>query len=160
MILLTTGQTGFDRLVKAVDGWADRRRDLMIRAQIANGSYIPRNVANEEKFASPSERLRACAEADLVFADASLALALCAMRHRVPLVVLPRLPALGEIRNLDDCLVAERLAEHPGIWVAQDAHSLGVMADNALATISHGREDIMPAARQRQSLKSAILGVS
>ena len=99
MIFVTVGtQLTFDRLIRAVDAWAEANPGQEVFAQINEGGYQPRHIA----FAAHVDPLtfsRRFAEATVVVAHAGMGTIIPALEAGKPLLLLPRLAALGEHRN-------------------------------------------------------------
>lgn len=111
MIFVTVGaQMAFDRLIEWVDEWAiaEGRRDVV--AQIGPSSYQPRQI-RVVPFMSPPEFRRRLAEADAIIAHAGMGSIINALELAKPIVVVPRLSALGETRNDHQVATARRLSE-------------------------------------------------
>ncbi len=111
MIFVTVGaQMAFDRLIEWVDAWAvaEGRQDVV--AQIGPSSYQPRQI-QVVPFMSPPEFRRRLAEADAIIAHAGMGSIINALELGKPIVVVPRLSALGETRNDHQVATAKRLSE-------------------------------------------------
>ena len=124
MILVTVGgQVAFDRLVRAVDGWAREagRDDLFF--QILDGDYEPKagSFARSLPPAEFEERMRA---ADVLVSHAGMGTILRALELAKPILVLPRRAALGEQRNDHQLATARRLRETGRCHVAMDEDEL------------------------------------
>jgi UDP-N-acetylglucosamine transferase subunit ALG13 len=124
VIFVTVGhQMPFDRLVRAVDQWAGSCGRADVFAQIGAAVYQPRNIqcaANlpPEEF---SERIQ---RAEAIVSHAGTGTIIAALRHRKPLLVLPRRSDLGETRNDHQLATARRFAERGAILVADDETDL------------------------------------
>ena len=133
MIFLTTGsQMPFDRLVRAVDAWAETHPDRRIVAQIGVTDMVPSHL-EARPTVSPSEFARLVDEADLVVGHAGMGTILTAFRHGTPLLVLPRRGDLQETRNDHQFATARRLGDRPGLHVALDEQELVASLDRLSA---------------------------
>ncbi|MDN3920852.1 glycosyltransferase [Roseateles violae] len=130
MIFLSVGsQMPFDRLVKAVDAWAQFRQPrIEILAQIGDSSYQP--VALESvKTLSPAEfgaRLDACS---LFVAHAGMGSVLSGLERGKPMLLLPRLGALRETRNDHQVATLRWLSGIQGIYAADDETAIPAFLD-------------------------------
>lgn len=99
MIFLTVGhQTPFDRLVKAMDEWAASNPQEVIKGQIGEGSYLPKHF-DFQRWLSAAEFEAALTGADCIVAHAGTGTIIEALERSKPILVVPRLAALGETRN-------------------------------------------------------------
>lgn len=136
MIFLTTGtQLPFDRLVRAVDDWADRTQpEGGIVAQVLPSSrapYVPRNFAPRSRL-SPAEYDDLFGRARLVISHAGMGTILTALMQGKRLCVMPRQFRYGEHRNDHQLATVERLGEYPGLYTALDEQELPVCLDAAV----------------------------
>ncbi len=124
MIFLTIGtHEPFDRLVRAVDGWAARHPDVGLFAQVTPGGFQPRHMAFAHRLAPADYRARMDA-ARLIVAHAGMGSIITAMDRQRPILVMPRRGHLGETRNDHQWATVRRLEGTPGILVADDADAL------------------------------------
>lgn len=123
MIFVTVGtQLAFDRLIEGVDGWAATScRDVF--AQIGPGTYRPLHIGYRD-FIAPAECRTRMLEADAIVAHAGMGTILSALELGKPLLVMPRLAALGEHRNDHQLATARRFAEMGTVAVAEDVAEL------------------------------------
>lgn len=124
-IFVTVGtELPFDRLVAAVDGWADRRNCAhQVVAQIGSGGRPPRAIAWQEMF-DRTEFNELFDRADLIVAHAGMGTILRALEQERPLIVVPRRAALGEHRNDHQLATVERLGRLGLVNAACDASDL------------------------------------
>lgn len=139
MIFLTIGSsTPFDRLVRAVDEWAqDQPRDTVF-AQIGRTSLVPQHVPWVDQLTSKEFKARV-RSAQLIVSHAGMGTVLTALEVGTPLLVLPRRGDLQETRNDHQRATACWLATKPGITVAEDEHQVGPWIDRLRATASPER---------------------
>lgn len=127
MIFVTVGtQLPFDRLVRAVDAWAERTGGEAF-AQIAGGEP-PRRIGWTRSL-TPASFDEHLARATVVVAHAGMGTILSCLRSRRPLLVLPRRAELGEHRNDHQVATARRLAASGRLNVAMDESELGERLD-------------------------------
>lgn len=99
MIFLTVGhQTPFDRLVRAMDAWAASNPEEIIQGQIGEGSYLPTNFSYE-RWLTANQFNDALDAADFIVAHAGTGTIIEASERHKPILVMPRVAALGETRN-------------------------------------------------------------
>ncbi|WP_374546294.1 glycosyltransferase [Rhodoblastus sp.] len=123
MIFLTVGtQLPFDRLVEMVDKLAP---DLgtPVFAQTGFGKYEPQNMEWSQSLNAVDFDRRA-AVATIIVSHAGIGSVLTAKRFRKPIVVFPRVAALGEHRNDHQLATASLLYGKPGVYIANDEDSL------------------------------------
>lgn len=140
----------FDRLVDAMEAWAQAHPQAEVFAQIGGSKLRPQSMRCERTLAPQAFRQRV-AEADLIVAHAGMGTVLSALEAGRPLVVLPRRPEAREVTSTHQLATARWLATHPGIVVAEDETQLGAAIDAALArrcapTLAGGTRDGLVAA--------------
>ncbi|WP_342359344.1 glycosyltransferase [Terrarubrum flagellatum] len=140
MILLSVGtQFPFDRLVRAVDGWAGETRRQDVVAQIGPSDYKPKALKCMD-FLGPDEFRKLQAEADIIIAHAGMGSILTALEMGKPIIIMPRDHLRGEHRNGHQLATAERFCETPGVYVAKNeeelAERLNRLDDLAAAQLS------------------------
>ena len=136
MIFLTTGtQLPFDRLVRAVDDWAETAQpEGGIVAQVLparRAPYVPRNFETRARL-SPAEYDALFAKADLIVSHAGMGTILTALTTGKRVCVMPREFQYGEHRNDHQLATVERLGPHPGLFKARDAEKLPACLDAAM----------------------------
>lgn len=123
MIFLTVGeQLPFDRLVRAVDEWAEGADEQVI-AQIGTTEYVPLHLKYKD-FYPPSEYKQLIADCDCIIAHAGMGSIISALEARKPIVVLPRQQCLKEHRNDHQFATSEKFRRYNSIIVASDTTSL------------------------------------
>ena len=138
MIFVTVGtQLPFDRLVGAVDRWAGAAEGREVFAQVGATSLSPRHIEYRPTL-SPAECRERLAAASAVVAHAGAGTILNALELGKPLLIMPRLAALGEHRNDHQVATAERFAALEPVTVARDEDALMSALDeyDGLATHS------------------------
>ncbi|MFW5835880.1 MAG: glycosyltransferase [bacterium] len=153
---MTVGtQLQFDRLVQAVDEWAERSGRTDVVAQIGHGRYRPRHMSYWETL-DPAEFQRLFREADYIVAHAGIGTILSALDLVKPIVVMPRKAALGEQRNDHQLATAERFAEMGLVTVAEDEHELPTILDNLDSLQASTSEPRDETKRLREYLSLAV----
>lgn len=98
-LFVTVGsQLPFDRLIIAVDEWAQQHSDCRVFAQIGFSRYRP-NFMRYQATLSPSEYREALMKADLIVAHAGMGTIISALELGKPLLLMPRLAEKKEHRN-------------------------------------------------------------
>jgi UDP-N-acetylglucosamine transferase subunit ALG13 len=135
MIFLTVGtQEPFDRLVRAVDGWA-ATHDVPVFGQLGRleaGSYRPSHFSFETFISADAfeSRLEACS---LLVAHAGMGSIISALSRGKPLLMMARRASLGEHRNEHQLATAARFRGRPGLHVAEAEDEVGPLIDRLLA---------------------------
>jgi len=106
----------FDRLLKELDDFAAKHKELEIFAQTGNSGYAPKNFCFE-KFLGGKEYDLRMAWADVVVSHGGAGTIINALLGRKPLVVVPRLKKFGEHTN-DHQLDLARALEEKGKAIA------------------------------------------
>lgn len=129
MIFVTIGgNTPFDRLIQAVDGWAESNPQVDLLAQVGEGVYEPRHM-RWSRFLEPAEFQQTLRSAELVVSHAGMGTILSALDLRVPLIVLPRRASLQEQRNEHQAATVAHLAGRGLFHPADDEHELVRLLD-------------------------------
>src|SRR5690606_18210114 len=124
VIFLTVGaQMAFDRLVRAVDGWAGLNPHQEIFAQIGPSRYRPAHLRHE-RFLEPARFRSMIEKASLVVAHAGMGSIISALEMNKPILVMPRLGDLAETRNDHQVATARRFGELGAVHVAMDESEL------------------------------------
>lgn len=139
MIFLTTGtQLPFDRLVQAVDEWAEATKpDCDIFGQVlspTHNPYRPRNFKTKARL-SPAEYAEVFAKASLIISHAGMGTILTALTQGKQICIMPRQVKYNEHRNDHQLATVERLSERPGLFKACDEHDLPRCLDAAMQAI-------------------------
>ena len=123
MIFVTIGtQFPFDRLIEMLDRIAPEL-DEEIYAQVLTGKYNPKHIKTLD-FIEPDEFEEVFVQARLVVAHAGMGTILSALRRSKPLVIFPRIAALGEHRNEHQTATALMIKEKSYAYVATDEEEL------------------------------------
>lgn len=124
MIFVTVGSDlPFVRLVRAVDEWALANNRSDVFAQIGETEWRPSYIAYS-KFLEPEEFSLRVASATTVISHAGMGTILTALRAEKPILVMPRLLALREVRNEHQLATSRRLLDMGKIDVAFDEKEL------------------------------------
>lgn len=138
MIFLTIGtQLGFDRLVQAVDAWAEQNPSETVIAQIGQGQYKPKYMEYTE-FLSPTLLNQRMSEANLLVAHAGMGTLLTALRMQKPIVIMPRKAELKEQRNDHQFATAKWISKYDSVQVAWDESEIAAIL-NARAKLQTGK---------------------
>jgi UDP-N-acetylglucosamine transferase subunit ALG13 len=144
VIFVTVGhQMPFDRLIRAVDGWAAAAGQRDLFAQIGDGELEPASFPSQ-RFLAPLEFQQRMDEADAIIGHAGTGTIIAALQRSKPLLVLPRLARFGETRTDHQIATARYFGDDGRILVANDETVLPAMIDQ-LAKF-RPRSTIAPAA--------------
>ena len=131
MIFVTVGtQLPFDRLILAVDQWAQRTQGREIFAQIGPTEYQPKSIQWKRDL-QPAEFADRIRNADLIVAHAGMGTIIHALRSRTPILVMPRHADKGEHRNDHQIATVRELSERGLIHAAADENELATMLERA-----------------------------
>lgn len=117
MILVTVGtQASFDRFIRIVDKIAIEIGEEIV-VQSFKGLYEPKNVKFVD-FLPPDEFNKLFNEARLIVSHAGMGTIISAMQQEKPIIVFPRIAALGEHRNEHQMATAKQMAKMKYVYVA------------------------------------------
>jgi len=131
VILLSVGtQLPFDRLVGAVDRWAEARGRDDVVAQIGPTTYRPRAL---QAFAhADHDRFRELqAECALMVSHAGTGSIIAAMELGKPIIIMPRDHRRGEHRNGHQLATLREFGTRQGVYPAEDEATLVDLLDRA-----------------------------
>lgn len=122
----------FERLVKAMDGFAAARPDLDVLIQIGRGKTEPRH-ARFVRLMPPADYRAMVSGCRLFIAHAGMGSIIAAIEAGKPLLMLPRRQSLGEHNTEHQLATAQNIGNRPGLHVAHDETDLLARAENLLA---------------------------
>lgn len=123
MIFVITGtQLPFDRLIRMLDELAPLLNEEIV-AQVNGSCYLPQHI-NTIDLMPPDEFDRLFKRARLILAHAGMGTILSALTMHKPLIVFPRIAALGEHRNEHQLATAEKMKALGYCYVATDKEEL------------------------------------
>jgi len=123
MIFVVTGtQLPFDRLIKMLDEIAPELNEEIV-AQVNGSNYLPRYV-NTIDILPPDEFDSIFSRARLIVAHAGIGTIISAMQNQKPIIIFPRIAALGEHRNEHQLATAEKMKEAGWVYVATEKEEL------------------------------------
>ena len=133
MIFVTVGtQLPFDRLVRAMDRWAADHPGQEVIVQSAEGDYQPQHM-HCEPYMAPDRYAEVLARCAHMVAHAGIGSILTARRSGIPILIVPRLEELMEVRSDHQVATANALRGRPGIVVCDDLASFDECMDQLLA---------------------------
>jgi Uncharacterized conserved protein len=136
MIFVTIGtQFPFDRLIEMLDRIAPEL-DEEIYAQVLKGKYKPKHIKTLD-FIEPDEFEEVFVQARLVVAHAGMGTILSSLRRSKPLIIFPRIAALGEHRNEHQNATALMIKENNYAYVATDEKELRELLHKDLRPLKH-----------------------
>ena len=140
MIFLTVGtQEPFDRLVAAVDAWA-QTHDVPVFGQLGAlkpGSHRPQHFEWRE-FITADEYQARLEASRLLVAHVGMGSIISSLTYGKPLVMMARRASLGEHRNEHQLATAAKFEGRPGLHIAADAAEVGPLIDRVLASGTTG----------------------
>jgi UDP-N-acetylglucosamine transferase subunit ALG13 len=129
MIFATVGtQLPYDRLIRALDAWAERNPLVDVFAQIGPSAYKPRHMRWARMVGASCFRdhLRAC---DTVVAHAGMGTIISGVELGKRVIVMPRRAELGEHRNDHQLGTVKRMAHLHGLEVVHQEEELAAALD-------------------------------
>jgi UDP-N-acetylglucosamine transferase subunit ALG13 len=130
MIFVTVGsQMPFDRLIRAVDEWAEARGRSDVFAQTGSTDFLPKKISAKQLM-DPVE-FRKCVEtADFIVAHAGMGSIITALECGKRIIVMPRRGYLNETRNDHQVATVKQLSKHGRIIAAMNEEELVGKLDN------------------------------
>lgn len=128
-IFVTLGtQLPFDRLLDAVDSWADDRpgHDIVVQAYTKRADFKNFSV---QQFLSPAMYSKEVERSDLIVGHAGMGTIITAHECGRPLVIMPRLVQYGEHRNDHQLMTVRKFKDVTGVYVASDRRELHYLLD-------------------------------
>lgn len=123
MIFVTIGtQLPFDRLIKIIDELAPQLNEDVI-AQVYQCGFTPQNIKTVD-FLAPDEFNTLFDKARLIVSHAGMGTILSALQKNKPIIVFPRIAALGEHRNEHQMATARKFKEMGAVNVAMNEEEL------------------------------------
>lgn len=140
MVLVTVGtQLPFDRLVAAVDNWAQTAQNIDLFSQIGPGPAFQPSAGRFAEMLSPEEFRGLFERADCIVSHAGIGTILAALELAKPIIVMPRLARLGEQRTDHQVATADRFSRLGVVQVANTDQEMVAHLDRL--------EDLNPTAR-------------
>ena len=126
MIFVTIGtQAPFDRFIRIVDEVAPLLGEEII-AQVYQLGFEPRNIKTVN-FLAPDEFNQLLCKARLIVSHAGMGTILSALQQHKPIIVFPRIAALGEHRNEHQLATAEKFKDLGSVYVAMNEEELKML---------------------------------
>lgn len=159
MIFVAVGTQGsFDRMIRTVDSWAAAAQRSDVFAQIGTGAaYRPAHIRYVESL-SPDAFRQACLDADLIVAHAGMGTIITALEMGKPVVVLPRIEALGETRNDHQMATAAQFAARRQIHVAMNEEELRLCLEGIDGLQARAAVGAEAATELRTALRRFVVG--
>ncbi len=131
VIFVTVGsQLPFDRLVKAVDVWAETRSEREVYIQLGATEYIPKNC-KYSAYLEPDKWETLFRQADVIISHAGMGTIIKSLEMAKPLVVMPRLAELNEVRNDHQLATVQRFQMLNNLSVVQNDQELKLALDKS-----------------------------
>lgn len=137
----------FDRLVRAMDRWAEQHPSEEVFAQIGEGAYEPQNMS-WARFLAPSEFADRVRGSSLIVAHAGTGSFFLAAETSRAVVMLPRLAVNSEHTTDHQVHTAQWLSHKRGVYVAMTEAELPAAIRRALAPGSSVASQTTPYAPQ------------
>jgi UDP-N-acetylglucosamine transferase subunit ALG13 len=129
VIFVTVGaQMPFDRLIRAVDAWAEARKRSDLFAQIGESDFRPQRL-QWSQLLDPSRFKQLYETSHAIVAHAGTGSIITALQLGKPIVIMPRHASLMETRNDHQIATARHFQHYPGVAVAWDESELPARLD-------------------------------
>jgi UDP-N-acetylglucosamine transferase subunit ALG13 len=133
VIFVTIGTVRpFDRLIRAMDAWAEAHPETTVFAQIGSGAYEPQHMDWARRL-DPDPYDALVGQTRVIVAHAGIGSLVTAGNRGLPIVLMPRRATLDEHVNDHQIVTAERFASRPGVHLAADEAGLDAAIKAALA---------------------------
>lgn len=133
MIFVTIGtQLPFDRLIRIIDELAPQLNEEVV-AQVYQCGFTPKNIKTVD-FLAPDEFNTLFDKARLIVSHAGMGTILSALQKDKPIIVFPRIAALGEHRNEHQLATAHKFKKMGAVNVAMNEEELTSMLLNGNQT--------------------------
>ena len=145
MIFVTVGtQLPFERLIKAMDEWAEAHPDTDIFAQVGDTEYVPKNMKYAAKL-TPREYAEAFAKSKIVVSHAGMGTIISGLENAKPMILMPRLKAFGEHRNDHQLGTARKFCHYSQISIVNSSEELKIEISNSLREVVEDMNGASPA---------------
>lgn len=132
----------FDRLTRALDGWAVQHPEAVVFGQVGQGGYRPQHFEAVEML-NPAEYQRRMLWSDLVVSHVGMGTVIAAAELARPLLLMAREVKRSEVTSDHQTATARWLSGRPGIVAVADEQDLL----RRLATVQEwGRPEAMGSA--------------
>lgn len=139
-MFVTTGtQLPFPRLLDAVNLWAAERQEVKVIAQNAQPDDSNSKTwqhLETHAFLTPSQYSNYCDWADVIVGHAGMGTIITGFENQKPLVLMPRLFALGEHRNDHQLSTAKKFEDRQSIQIVTNEQELKDALSKDFTTIS------------------------
>jgi UDP-N-acetylglucosamine transferase subunit ALG13 len=126
MIFVTIGtQLPFDRFIKIIDEMAPVIGEEIV-AQVNKCNFEPKHIKTVS-FLPPDEFNQLFGKARLIVSHAGMGTILSAMQQGKPIIIFPRIAALGEHRNEHQLATARKFKELGTVYVAMNDEELKML---------------------------------
>lgn len=124
MIFCTVGtQAPFDRFLQIIDEIAPEMEGEDIIVQAFKDKYVPKHVKTVQML-PPDEFNKIFASARMIIGHAGMGTIISALTQDKPIIIFPRIAALGEHRNEHQLATAKKMNELGYVYVANDEKEL------------------------------------
>lgn len=130
LVLLGTNPYPFDRLLKAIDNWADKSGEKVI-AQVGHTNFPSTHIECHD-FVSHCQIIDWLDQSEIVISQGGFGSLRDCLRSRKPTIAVPRLPELGESQDSQIELV-EALASEGLVLHIKDVNELSVAIEKVKA---------------------------
>ena len=113
----------FDRLIRAMDGWAQKHPGEIALAQTGEGGWVPAHMPFQEML-TPDEFRQHCSKCDVIVSHVGMGTVIMAADLHRPLVAMPRRQHLNEANSDHQVATAVWLRKRPGVSIVDTESDL------------------------------------
>lgn len=106
----------FDRLIKAMDRWAQKHPGEIVLAQTGEGGWVPAHMPYHEML-TPREFRQHCSNCDVIVSHVGMGTVIMAADLHRPLVAMPRRQHLNEVNSDHQVATAFWLRKRSGVSI-------------------------------------------
>jgi UDP-N-acetylglucosamine transferase subunit ALG13 len=134
-IFLTVGSMlPFDRLVQAMDAWAQKHAEVKIFAQIGETNLKPLHMEFSAMI-DPSDYRRHFSECDIAVSHVGMGTVITAFELNKPVVMMPRRPDLHEVTSNHQLATAQWLDGRPGVNLVYSEKDLADAISKSIGSV-------------------------
>lgn len=134
MIFVSVGtQLPFERLIKGMDDWTRTHPEVQVFSQVGKTTYQPCWMEFTRKL-SPNDYMEKFLSASIIVSHCGMGTIITGLENAKPMILMPRMHALGEHRNDHQRGTAAKFSRFDLIDVVETVDELQMSVDRRLAS--------------------------